>query len=460
MKKRVKLLRHAWLFAGLLVLPARGPDRAVAAPTPAGPAAGSDTVLATVGPRVVGRSRFLTSWAAARPPARADSLTPEAAFQFLDVLVDRELMALAAGRQTWTWTAAESAGYQAAVDQLVLRAALDSVMALTRAALPETAAAVKDPTLLGITARERITSTLEIRFVEPAVERLARAFHAIPPPSSDSSLAVQVRMLQAVPELPDEARREVVARFQLGECTAGDLVDDWARLNPAYRPRIDAAEQVHDLVRNRAFQVWLREEGRRRNLAQRPDVKAMLAQQREHIAIAHWLEREVVDRVPMDTVAARRRFDRERDRYQLPERYEIIHLVLSSRSDAHRMAADFRDAARAESLAARAERSGVRYRRTLTAAQDSVLFAKVRVAGPGTVVGPDSVRDGWAVTRVVAGHPARRLEYAEVRERAQADWKREATEQRLREALDAERRRSKVTVRRETVSRMVRDHAS
>jgi hypothetical protein len=372
-------------------------------------------------------------------------------------MIDLELMASAAARETWTWTAAESASYAGAQDQLVLRAVLDSVLALTRAALPETAAAARDPGVLGMAAREQITAGLGIRFEEPAVERLARAFRALPAPSSDSSLAAQVRMLQAVPALTEPQRAEVIASFTLGSCAAGELVDDWGRLNPAYRPRIDSADQVRDLVRNRAFQMWLRAEGARRRLEQRPDIAGRLAQQRERIAIAHWVEREVVDKVPMDSVAARRRFDRSRDRYRLPLRFEIVHLVLASRSDAGQIALDFRDGARAESLAARAERGGVRYRRLLAATQDSALFARVSAAGTGAVVGPDSVAQGWAVTRVLAAHPARRLEFDEVRDRALADWHREATEQRLRAALDQERRRTPVRIRSETVRRMARE---
>src|SRR5262252_1496218 len=68
-----------------------------------------DSVLATIDARrIITVGDFHRGWAAVAPPARPDTLTPQVARQFLDLLIDKELLAARASEETWEWTAVES----------------------------------------------------------------------------------------------------------------------------------------------------------------------------------------------------------------------------------------------------------------------------------------------------------------------------------------------------------------
>ena len=107
----------------------------LAASTPA-PSAGRsragalpDSLLARVGNgRDITVSQFRIAWSHLAPPERPDSLTPQTAREFLQLLIGKEALGEAALREPWVWTEEESAGYVALRDHLVLRAMLDSTL--------------------------------------------------------------------------------------------------------------------------------------------------------------------------------------------------------------------------------------------------------------------------------------------------------------------------------------------
>jgi len=167
-----------------------------------------DTVLARVGDRDVTIADWIGAWIDTHPPG-SKSPTPQEAQGFLEVLIDRELATAAALRRSFPWTDQDRADTVAVRDRLALRAALDAVVAEAHRALPDSAGAEA----AGVLARERAVAGLEAHWSDAELERLAAAFAALAPPSSDSSLASQIRALSAAPRLDStQAGAVVVAK--------------------------------------------------------------------------------------------------------------------------------------------------------------------------------------------------------------------------------------------------------
>jgi hypothetical protein len=394
-----------------------------------------DTVLARVGTsRPITRAAFLRQWRDAHRTAPPDSLTPASARRFLEVLIDRELLAEGAAAHPWAPTAEESLQLAGLQDRLAVSLALDSLLeqAGGAGAAPGSVEAAQQ----GILVRDSVVAALAPSFDRPLLERLAHAWTALPKPTADSSLGAQLRMMQELPNVAAADTARIVARSPVGDVQVHDLLDSWRRLPAVYRPRIETADQVEDLVKNALFQRVLRSKAAAWNLPARPEVRAVIDRQRENLAIARFVEQRV-GRVQPDPAALGRWFDQRREAFSIPTRVQMVRLSFDSREAADRMAARLRDAVEADSLAARAERSGIPYRVRLSAGMDSVLFRAAMRSGPGTVVGPLRSRGEWVIARVEAILPGRGLELSEVRAEAEARWTAEENERRL-EALAAE----------------------
>jgi len=460
--RRALVLVSAWILALFIPLTAGAASPAGARPRPelgvrrTGPLSrgGSleprpgrlpDSILAAVGQRAITVSDFRSAWRETHPAGGSDRLTPEAARRFLEVLIDRELIEAAAARVPWAWTAEDSAAYAARADRLLLGAALDQVLAEARAAGGDSGA---DAQALGVAARERVMAELRPSYDAELVERVARAFAALPRPTSDSSLAAQLRMLSALPRFDPADTGRVLARTDAGgEYRVSELLRAWALLSPAVRPRIESAAQVRDLVANGLFERWLRRFAAGRGFASTPEVALALAREREQIAVRHLMARDVHGAIAVDTARVERWFRSHPADWRVPARYRVVRLLLSDKHAATRVALELRDAAAAESLVARALRSGARYRVELDAVGDSALFARASAAGAGAVTGPDPEGDGWSVMRVEALLPPRALGWPEARGEAIERWYAEQSAARLRALLERERRATPVRIR-------------
>jgi hypothetical protein len=412
-------------------------------------------VLARIGAaRHVTVSDFARGWSQVAPPARSATFTPEGAREFLDLLVSKEVLAEWATREAFVWTAQESAEYRALRDGLVLSVVFDSVMADTRAALAAAGDTTTDPDAIGLRARARLVERLGVARHEAALGPLAERFAALPRPSRDSSLAAQLRVLGANPSLDPGQDTLALASWPGGRYTARDLLEAWSRTNPVARQRPETASQVGDLVENGIFERELRRAAEARGIEQRPDIAGELARKREYFAVEHYVGREVYAAIPMDSIAVRRFFEANRERWRLPVRVRLTQLVLPAREAAAAMGVRLADEAEAESLQVRALRSGVSYRVDLAEAQDSVLFRRALRAGAGAVLGPDSIVTGWRVARVTAVLPPRLREFHEVRRLALQGWYGEEGERRMVELIERLRRRTPVTVHERALARL------
>jgi hypothetical protein len=430
--------------------PAPGPLGA-AAPRPAHRA--PDSLLAEVGTsRRISVSRFLHDWDQVKPPDRPDSLTPQTSREFLQLLIGKEALAEAALKEAPAWTADDSSGYAGLRDHLVLSAAVDSALAAERRRLAAAGDSVPDQGALGIMARDRLIASLGLSYDEPLLERLAGAFEGLPRPSKDSSLTSQLRVLGAMPQVADSLRGRPIAAGREVRYTVADLLDLWWHTNPLTRPRVDSAQQVKELVSNGIFEQTLRREADRQRLAERPDIAQALAARREFIAVTHVVEREVYAKIPMDSLTLERHYHERIDDWSLPLRARLIRLVLGERAAGVRMRLQLADGAAAESLAARGARAGADYRLVVSAETDSALFARSLAAGTGAVLGPDSTRGGWAVTRVTEILPARRRTFGEAHALVAHDWYGKEGERLMQALLDRARHGTRVLVHEKTLA--------
>src|SRR5262249_36174463 len=81
-------------------------------------------------------------------------------------------------------------------------------------------------------------------------------------------------------------------------------------------------------------------------------------------------------------------------------------------------------------------------------------FREAIAAGPGAVIGPDSVARGWAVARVVALIPARLRTWEEARVYVSHDWFGDEGERRMRALLARMRRDAGVHVNQAALRRL------
>ena len=413
-----------------------------------------DSVLALIGTdRVVTLGSFMENWTPTAP--QLDSLTPQAARGFLELLIDKEVLAEAALKESWVWTAEESAGYLALRDRLMVAAILDSALRGARETLRAAGDTTEDVELIGVAARDSAVARMGVAFDEPLVARLAAAWSAIPRPVSDSSATAQLHALSAMPAVDTADSLRVIAHSSEGDYRVGNLLGAWRRLSPAYRPRVASAEALRDLVRNGLFERSLRSAAERRRLDERAEVSAALSRARERIAVTHFVARRVYGALVPDSLEIARFHREHRDEWALPFRVRALRLASRDRGEADRTVLRLRDPAEAESLTALARRHGLDYVAEVTAASDSALFAAAMRAGAGAVLGPEE-RDGeWWVTRVNELLPGRTLGLEEVRERVVGRWLEQASERRLGELCGRLRKRTRVKVNDRALERVL-----
>lgn len=466
-----EILAASWLWlaastglvpAGEAATPGAGtmPARSRVTPAPAG-----DTLLARVGPRrKVTVAEFRRAWDALRPPERPDSLTPQTARQFLDLLVDKEAVADYAVREHWVWTRRESLLADAHRDQLTLRAALDPRLAVARDSLRR-AGLLADDNAAGVAARDRFVAGLAPQFDDSLLARLAAAFRAVPRPSADSGLFAQLRVLGTLPRVRREDSLATVAVTRLGPYHVSEFMDWWAHLSPVLRPRVESADQVRDLVSNALFETDLRREAAHTGLERRPDIAAALSRELEGFAVDHYVSREIYQDLPRDSATLRRFFARQPSTWALPQRVRLVRLELANRAEAGRMGARLRDAHEVETLIGEPLPTGplpnlatpptTRFVYDIIERDEPKVFRRAIAAGAGAVIGPDSSARGWWVARVVQVIPGRLRTFEEAREFVAHDWEDTEGERRMRALFTRLRTALKVRVNEPALRRML-----
>jgi len=376
-----------------------------------------DTVLARVGKdREITVSEFRRAWTQVRPPARPDSLTPQGAREFLDLMIGKEALGEAALRESWVWTAEESARYEGLKDRMVMALVLDSALRVTQAGHLTRGGDSLGQAELGTRARDEAIRGMQVEYRDDVLRRLAQAWADIPRPPADSGVFAALRAMGRDPQIAELDLHRVVAVADGREFRVDELLAYWKRLNPIARPRIEAPAQVRELIENVLYENLLRRRAEAQGYVNHPDIQSQLAKESELFAVTHLVDREVYQKIALDSTAIRDYYLQNERAWDLPPRVRLLRLVLPERVEAEAMMGKLRDVAQVESLTAQAQRAGLSYHAEYSADTDSALFARGMAAGQGGVLGPDQTERGWAVSRVVAIYAGQPRPLSEVRE--------------------------------------------
>lgn len=436
-----------------------------AAGSPAAPAnrlsaAMPDSVLARVftgtGPgdvHLVTRNQW--SRAAARAGRQLDTITPQERREFLDVLLDQAVLVARVKREPRQWEHRDSSDWNALRDRLVLRAALDSAMVALNFERAARGDSLLGPQELGIALRDRAVVQLAPRWNDKALEKAVSVFDTLPRPDSRMSMIEQMRVAGVKPAVGEADGALVLAESGDGRYTLAELVGDYSRLNPIYRPHVSTVDHVKELVSNALFEARLRREAAEHGFEHRPGIAAQLSERAEYLDVARFVTREVYAKIALDSLVLRRHYEATRSIYDIEERAHLLRMTFPRREDAEAMVKRLTVPNEAESLATQSARAGVPYASILAAANDSALFGRLKRGGVGAVLGPDSTVQGWRAVRVMSFEPRRHRTFAEAEPLVKQSWYDHEGERLMRDLLDGLRRRAVVVVNERGLARPI-----
>lgn len=436
--------RASLLLLALAVLGAAAPPGTRGKARPAGPARGTlpDSVLLRIdGREDITRRRF--ERAVRLLGGDPDSLTPADRDQFLDMVIEQRLLAARARRDPHPWSPLDSVQYRSELDHILLRAALsdrfDDVERRRRArGQPDL-----DEEAMGMAARESLMVDVKPEWDEDLLRLVGSYFAELPKPTAEMTIREQMELANLVPRIPPAETLKVLVRSTLGPLTVADVVGDWRRLSSLYRPQVRDAEAVRALAENGIFERWIRRASSDPSLPTRPVVAAVIADRAEYHSVSSLLRRELLESIPRDSATLERHYRTNRSEFDLPASASLVILTLGTERAADSLARLFAVPGEAESLAFRAQRSGVRYTLRVTEASDSALYRLATRTGAGGVGGPERVEGGWRVFKVLALDPRRPQAFAAVRGDVERSWNEAESERRIRAYLDRLKREAK-----------------
>jgi hypothetical protein len=410
--------------------PARGPS-ALDAPLP-------DTTLARV---LFSRGRTdvgLTAMrqAAMKLGAHPDSLTPQDRREVLQLLIQQAILDHAVKASPRQWTAMDSADYHVMEDRLTLSSALDSALADMGYRIAARGDTVPDKEELGIMVRDSTLAGMNPVFDDYQVEMLAAAKAAMPKAPPTASLVEHMEAATALPEVSGADSAKTIVRWNDQSYTVGQFLSDLGKLPSSRRPPLGSAASVRDLLRNKIYMDLLRETVRRNGTARKPRIASALAERAAFLDVQRYVAGHVYDRVPVDSATLLGRFRAHHDRYMGPARALVVRTVFDSLADADTLARRLTLPGYAESLATRSAASGVPYQTTLDEYSDSTLFRRMQQGGEGCVLGPDRVRGGWRVLKVMQLAPRFEVPFSQVENQVKQDWLQEDGERRMRALME------------------------
>lgn len=416
-----------------------------------------DTVLARIffadGKVDISRDRFRR--ALAQFKLRPDSLTRGDAQQVLELLVQQRTLAHAASREPRAWSHHDSTDWQALSDRLTLTAALDSALLEVAFQFAARGDSIPDRVTLGIIARDSAMARIHPTYDEEMLEMLAADFQSLPKPSARMSVQEQMRVSGLLPRVTAaDSARTLIASSE-GRYTVGELLTDYARLNPGFRPPIRTKEDVRGVAESTIFEAMLRRSAAQRDLVNRPSIRNALAERAEYLDVQRYVARHAYDLVPQDSTTLRREFEAHRDQYRVPARAWILRGIYPRHDSADSAVVAMGNRIVADTLRNAAAADGRKYLTWLSEDADTALFAAVRRAGEGAVLGPDFTPDGWRVFRVLSFDPSRPQSFDEARDAVRSNWYNADGDRRTRALLANLQRSTLVNVNDAALARVV-----
>ncbi len=373
-----------------------------------------------------------------------DSLTPARRDEFLELVVEQRLLAAATLADPRPWTSRDSARFRVERDNILVRAALSDeftrIESLRRAAgLPDL-----DEQAMGVAARESLMAEIRPEWDAGLLRRVSSAFAEMPQATAEMSIREQLQVSGRSPVVPGADSLRVLVRTTLGPLTVAELLADWRRLAPLYRPRVTDDEGVRGLAQNSLFERHLRKAAAVPALAERPEVAAVIADRHEYHAVSSYLQRELVAGIPTDSLTLLRHYRANVKEFDQPAQAVLIVMTLADRRSADSLAHLFTIPGEADSIAFRAQRGGVHYTHLATESNEPELYRLAASAGVGGVHGPLQVEGGWRVFKVRSLEPRTSQPFDRVRGAVERSWYEHESERRIRALLDELERAARI----------------
>jgi hypothetical protein len=294
---------------------------------------------------------------------------------------------------------------------------------------------VPDRETLGIMLRDSAMARLGPEYDEAGLALVAKAFADMPKPTGSMSLQDQMRLRMAVPSVPAPDSARALIRSSMGTYTIGELLADFGRLNPAYRPSVASVENVRDVANSVIYEKMLRRNAIAQNLTHKPAIAAQLAERAEFLDVQAFVRHAAYQKVPTDSVTLRRHYDRHPRWFDTWGRANIVRGHFETQAAADSFARELALPAAAESLVTKRMPNGMKYSTFLAESADTAFFARIRRAGTARVVGPDETQDGWRVVRAVSIEPRQPRSFDEARDIVLNDWYQRDGDRRVRELM-------------------------
>ncbi|MEP7027711.1 MAG: peptidylprolyl isomerase [Candidatus Eisenbacteria bacterium] len=459
------------LVAGvLLASPSPGAPAKSAGPQRPARVALPDSVIARLPHKDLTARSVLADWYSLDPGYRPAGKGPALKRAFLDQLIEKEAIALAANAEPFVMTDVESAQYLAARADIVRRGlyrrlVADSTvitdadrdtararLAGSTAGQPVPAGTIETQALALAEDRRanevnrRIRASLTPAWDDSATAQLARAYAALDPTLPDLSHPMSLRMPNRWPALAPTDTTRVLATSTAGPLTMGEFVRRFGQLNPFQTQLPVTAGAVQARGEQFLGQIWFDRESDRMGIAVDPGVTLALARRRESVALDHYYAHHVQARIDTSETVLRARFARTPERYSVPAHALVNSLSAGDSAGAGSIVAEFRAGAPWDTLCARHLAAGSDPASCSQPAPlpdtfaDTALVAAVRALAPGEVVAHrfdagDGSPGAWMVLRLAERIPNRLRTFEEARAFAARDAAAEQSESLLRAEL-------------------------
>ncbi len=237
----------------------------------------------------------------------------------------------------------------------------------------------------------------------------------------------QQELGQELPELSAEVGKTVLYRFDGGEMTLTDFVEDLKRLcrsckypaigdSAAWKPIADRVVLEFVLLPRIARQLGI--DGDKKIIAE-------LERSKEAFVAERLREIEVLEQVYITEAQTREYFHTHRDDYIAPARTEVVDILLKAKKQAEttlqrlKQGADMEELAEKHSTLKRPGEFRWKFPMVNDKRSESIFgkrFVKaVFEAKLGEITGPIEVRNGYAVFKVLKREPPRRRSFGEVK---------------------------------------------
>ena len=365
-----------------------------------------------------------------------DSLTPGDRDRFLDLVLEQRVLAAHAVKAGLPWMPVDSARFRSERDNTLLRAALSDRLTDVENRRRASGQPDLDEESLGKAARDSLMTELKPVYDDALLRKVGSAFAALPQPTATMKALEQMKVMGQMPEVAAADTQRVLARWPAGEYQVSDLLQDYRQLSPYYRPRIEDAQGVREMVENGLFQRVVRKDADDPALARRSEVAAVIADRVEFHCVNSYLQQAVIMKIPTDSLTLLRHYKAHARDFDQPARNALVVVMIGDSIAADSMAHVFAYPGNAESLAFQAQRAGTNYTQMVTAASDSALYVRTLALGAGAVGGPDRIGGGFRVFRVLSVEPRKPQAFTAVRDNVKQSWYEVESERRIRALLN------------------------